>query len=1166
MTCPGCRRDNPAGSRFCLECGGRLPGVCPSCRVELPDGAKFCNRCGAPVAGPPTAPAPPRAPAPRFGSPEAYTPRHLADRILTARASLEGERKQVTVLFADMKGSMELLADRDPEEARTLIDPVLELMMEAVHRYEGTVNQVMGDGVMALFGAPLAHEDHGVRACYAALRMQEGIARYASEIQRTHGVPVQIRIGLNAGEVVVRSIGNDLRMDYTAVGQTTHLAARMEQMARPGSILITQAMLRLVEDYVAVKPLGAVTVKGLTRPAEVYELIGPGAARTRLEAAARRGLSRFVGRDPEMGRLRQALDLAAGGHGQIVGVVGEAGIGKSRLYYEFVRSHRIDGWLLLAPGSVSYGRATPYLPLIDLLRAYFKIEERDDHRTIREKLAGRLLTLDESLRSLTPALLTLLDVPVEAPGWHALDPPQRRRFILDAIRSLLVTESRRQPLCLMLEDLHWIDSETQAFLDGFVDALPGTRILLLVNYRPEYRHAWADRPYYAQLRIDPLPPESADVLLDALVGRDPELAPLKRVLTARTDGNPFFLEESVRTLLETGVLVAEGGGHRMTRPVDAIRVPSTVQAVLAARIDRLAPEDKAIVQSAAVVGKDVPVALLQAVVGQPAAALHDPLRRLQSAGFLDETRLYPELEYTFKHALTHEVAYDSVLHERRRALHAEVVAALEAGDRARRSESVELLAHHAFRGEVWAVAAAALREAGQKALLRSANEPARRAFEQALVALDRLPEGRERSEQRLDVCIDLRSCLVPLGEQGTVFRYLDEAEHVADALGDGRRLAGILALKGFQLWLTGRSQEAVEPGRRTLRLAEQLGDASAEILAHCLLGQAYHDLGRYQASIETFCRSLELLRGREQERFPGLVILPSVLSRTWLAWSLADVGRFDEATRHAEEGMRIARDADAVFSRASATFARGLVAVTRGDLAEGTGMLEETEQLCREWQFNVWLPPVLALLGHADAVQGRTREGIARLEQAVGQAPGRNEIGHALWLALLAEAYLLAGRRDEAGQAAARARDVARARQARGDEAWAARVQADLLLDDGPSGAERAEAAYHEALRLASETGRRPVIADCHVGLGRVLRRGGLHAAADGHFAAALDAHRDMDTRFWRARVEGLMDMGDSERPPSPLPTAPPRKPPAPRDHPSSAHDLRTQDRGGGTG
>ena len=438
-------------------------------------------------------------------------------------------------------------------------------MMEAVHRYEGTVNQVMGDGIMALFGAPIAHEDHAVRACYAALRMQESVNRYAEEARRAHGVTVQIRVGLNSGDVVVGAIGNDLHMDYTAVGETTHLAARMEQTARPGTVLIAPATLALVEGLVAVKSLGPVPVKGLREPVEVYELSGIGPARTRLQAAARRGLTRFVGRDAEIEALRRSLERAGAGHGQAVAIVGEAGVGKSRLTWEFTRSPRTHGWLVLKTGSFSYGRATPYLPVIELLKTYLSIQERDDPRAIRERVAGKLMTLDRTLEPLLTPLLTLLDVPVDDAAWGALDPPQRRQRTLEAVKRLLLRESQVQPLLLLFGNLHWIDSESQALLDGLIESLPTARILLLVNYRPEYQHAWGSKTYYTQLRIDPLPPESADELLTTLLGQDETLEPLKRVLIERTQGNPFFLEESVQTLVETRVLVGDRGAYRMTK-------------------------------------------------------------------------------------------------------------------------------------------------------------------------------------------------------------------------------------------------------------------------------------------------------------------------------------------------------------------------------------------------------------------------------------------------------------------------------------------------------------------------------------------------------------------------------------------------------------------------
>src|SRR5215831_18119271 len=503
-------------------------------------------------------------------TPLTYTPPYLAEKIFVSRSALEGERKQVTVLFADLKGSMELLADRDPEEARQLLDPVLERMMAAVHRYEGTVNQVMGDGIMALFGAPIAHEDHALRACYAALAMQDAIRRYSDEVRRVHGIEVQIRVGLNSGEVVVRAIGNDLHMDYSAIGQTTHLAARMEQLAPPGSIRLTADTLRLAEGWVQVTPLGPVPVKGLPEPVEVCELVGAGPARTRLQAFAARGLTPFVGRQAELTALHEALAQAQAEHGQVVAVIGEPGVGKTRLFHEFIQESRTQGWLLLESRSASYGKATPYLPVIDLLKTYFQIEDRDDGRRTREKLTGRLLTLDPTLRPILPAFLALLEVPVEDPAWQALDPAQRRQRTLDALKLLLLRESQVQPLLLGFENLHWIDAETQALLDGLVESLPTARLLLLVNYRPEYQHGWGAKTYYTQLRLDPLPSASADEFLHALLGDAPSLTLLTPLLIARTEGNPFFLEESVRTLVETSVLLGTRGASRLVQPVESL--------------------------------------------------------------------------------------------------------------------------------------------------------------------------------------------------------------------------------------------------------------------------------------------------------------------------------------------------------------------------------------------------------------------------------------------------------------------------------------------------------------------------------------------------------------------------------------------------------------------
>ena len=854
MTCPRCHAENREGRRFCAKCAAPLTTVCPSCGFPNEPGEDFCGGCAAPLT------VPSRPAEARFASPQSYTPKHLAAKILTSKAALEGERKQVTVLFADLKGSMELLADRDPEEARKLLDPVLERMMEAVHRYEGTVNQVMGDGIMALFGAPLAHEDHAVRACYAALRMQESVAQYAEGVFRSHGVPLQVRLGLNSGEVVVRAIGSDLHMDYTAVGQTTHLAARMEQMATPGTILLAPATLQLAEGYVEIVARGPVAVKGMPDPVEVYALTGASASRTRLHAAAARGLTRFVGRDAEIEQIRRALALADEGHGQLVALVGDPGVGKSRLVHEFTHSHRTRDWLILEAGSVSYGKATSYLPVIDLLKAYFKVHDRETHREIREKVAGKLLTLDRTLEPTLPAVLALLDVPVEDAQWQALDPDQRRQRTLDAVKRLLLRESQDQSVLVVFEDLHWIDVETQDLLDGLIESLPTARLLLLVTYRPEFRHGWVSKTYYSQLRLDALPPESTGELLSALLGDDPGLEPLKRLLVRR--GNPFFIEESIRTLVETGALTRERGAYRPARPIQAIEVPATVQVILAARIDRLPAEDKQLLQTASVIGREVPFVLLHAVAEAKETAVQRALTHLQAAEFLYETRLFPDPEYTFKHALTHEVTYGTLLQDRRKILHARIVGAIERSYPDRLTEHVERLAHHAMRGEVWEQAVTYLRQTGAKALARSANREAVSCFEQALTALGHLPETRETWEQAIDLRFDLGNSLYPLAEFQRIEGYLREAEALARRLNDQMRLGWVSVYMCRHHVITGSHVTEVRTfAQRVEAIAGTLGDVPLQIAAQYYLVFACHASGDYRGTEHVSRKLTQLLQG-----------------------------------------------------------------------------------------------------------------------------------------------------------------------------------------------------------------------------------------------------------------------------------------------------------------
>jgi class 3 adenylate cyclase/tetratricopeptide (TPR) repeat protein len=1036
---------------------------------------------------------------------------NLAEKILTSRAALEGERKQVTVLFADLKGSMELLADRDPEEARKLLDPVIEQMMDAVHRYEGTVNQVMGDGIMALFGAPLAHEDHAVRACYAALRMQDSVRRYSEQLRRAQGVEAQIRIGLNSGEVVVRSIGSDLRMDYTAVGQTTHLAARMEQLATPGTVRLTGETVRLAEGYVEVRSLGPIPVKGLTDPVEIFELTGAGQARTRLQAAALRGLTRFVGRDAEVEHLRRVLDRAAGGHGQVVSIVGEAGVGKSRLTYEFTHSHRVQDWLILEASSVSYGKTTSYLPVIDLLKGYFKIGDRDDHRDMHAKVLGRVLSLDRALESLLSPLLALLDVPVEDGSWQALDPPQRRRRTLEAVKRLLLRESQVQPLLVVFEDLHWIDS--------LVDSLGSARLLLLVNYRPEYQHDWGSKTTYSQMRLDALSTQHAGELLDVLLGADPALGPLKELLVKR--GNPFFLEETVRTLVETKALEGLPGRYRLTQPLQSLQVPSSVQTVLAARIDRLSSEDKRLLQTASVVGKHVPFALLQGIAELSDDMLRGALDRLQAAEFLYESGLFPDLEYTFKHALTHEVTYGSLLADRRRALHAAVVETMERVYAGRLAEHVEQLAHHALRGEVWDKAVTYFRQAGAKAAVRSAYREAVTCFEQALAALPRLPGTHERLEEAIDLRFDLRTSLLPLGQLEKGLEYLREAEGLARTLDDPRRLAWASAYMISSCWLTGRLTDALTFAQTAQAIAETLGDLRLKVVANQYLGAALWNVGDYQAATDLFRKVTESLKGDlSRERF-GQALLPSVFARRYLAHALAERGEFDQSIAEAEEGLRIAETADHPFSLGQAYLVLGYIHAVKGEFDQAVPLLERALAMSRDWNIRLLSPSCMGFLGYTYALSGRLAEGLALLAEAMTAfESGVATVFHSLVAAHAGEACILAGRSQEAHRHAERALTLARRRGERGDEAYALRLLGEIHSQETPPDDGAAETRYRQAMTLADHLGMRLLVAHCQFGLGTLYRRTEKREQAQEHLTTATAMYREMGMTYWLEKAE----------------------------------------------
>ncbi len=1131
MICSHCQAENSGDSAFCDECGARLEARCPRCDSANRADAKFCKKCGQRLAD---APATPSAPA-DAGPASAVVPRYLAEKILASRRFIEGERKQVTVLFADIRGSTGVIEKLDPEEVRRYFDPILHNMMAAVNHYEGTVNQVLGDGIMALFGAPLTHEDHAVRACYAALKMQENMRRYAEESGAGHD-SLKIGVGINSGEVVVRSITNDLNIDYSALGQTTHMAARMESLAGAGSILLTADTLREVEGFVEVRPLGAVQVKGFSNQVEAFELLGATGVRNRLQAAAARGLSTFVGRQAEIDVFRRFAAQADSGSGSILALVGEAGMGKSRLVREFLERHRPPTCRVLEANSVSYGKATAFLPVIELLRNYFGIAAAEDGAVIRHKVVEQISALDEALRDAIPPVLTLLDaLPTGEDNdeaetgraiarFHNLEPQEKRTRTFAALRQLLACESRRQPLLAIFEDLHWIDDETQTFLDLLVESLPSSRILLLVNYRPGYTHTWESKEYYTRLQVNPLSADGAHELIESLLGSHEEIAPLRELLIKRTDGNPFFIEEIVRSLAETGALAGSKGAYRPGIAIDNIRIPGTVRTVLADRVDRLPPLQKQLLQTAAVIGVIVPLGLLRAVSGVADEELSECLAELQAAEFLYESNLFPELEYTFKHALTNEVVYNALLHERRTAIHASVVRALEETASDPPAEHSEALAYHASRGELWDQAVRYSRLAGAKAMSRSAFFEALSDYERGLAAASHLADSPAKLACQIDLHLEARNVLFLLGDSARVAEHLLAAEALAEKLGDEQRTARVLNFLNSYYGLAGDPERAIQIGQRALRLGAVQADLASSTVTNYYLGAAYNKTGQYALAVEALMRGVRQLgAGHRHERFGTAAVL-SVICRSHLVQCLAAMGRFFEGKDLAAEGMQIGAEADHAASMIHMTCSAGMLYLLQGEFDAAIAHLERSLALCHSANIRVYVPFTASRLGCAYSHAGRSAEALPYLEQGVGESLNSGRAAFvALSAASLAEGYLFAGRLSEAADAANRALALAQQHKERGHEAWAVKVLGDISMQQSRPNADQAETLYREAFERCSELHMGPLAAHCRMGLASVAAARGATAQARAEIAAAIERYRAMEMTHWQSRAAAAL-------------------------------------------
>jgi len=1052
-------------------------GPCPRCGTDLRANARFCDQCGAPLADTPLA------------SSDAVPSAAFAQSLLPPGFAPESERKQITVLFGDISGSTRLISGRDPERAWALLNPVLEVMMEAVRTYGGTVNQIQGDGIMALIGAPLALEDHALRACYAALRMQKEIARAfgagaPAENPADPPLPIRVHVGIATGAALVGTIGSGLTLVYNAAGEVIHVAARLQRLAAPGQTFCTAETLRQAGELVRGTSRGMTEIRGVGAPVELIELVGVASTprHFRPHGGADGSAVPMQGRTREFAAICERLERARGGESQLLALVGDAGLGKSRLVWELTHAPLIDGWQVLEAGCISFGVNTPYHPIAGLLRELFGIAESDDVATIRAKLAERLGEIIGTSDEMRTVALAVLGLDPEDRVWTEMQPQQRRDAIRSSIVNLLLRLARDRPLLLVVEDLHWIDDESHALLSALLDRMEGKlRLLLLVDYRPAYDPGWSDRPNASSISLAPLPRAEAMRLAEALFANAQAYAALGETLIERTGGNPFFMQETVRALADAGVLQGSPGAWRLAGEWSGGLVASSVRAVLQARIDRLPAGEKRLLQTVAVVGERFALMLLRRFLSEvPPEVLNAQLHHLQTAGLINEVSLFPEPRYAFAHALIQEVAYEGLLQARRRQMHAALVPAIESTYAERLSEHFETLAFHAARGEVWESLAIYALEAGRRAASQSAYREAARYFEQAILAFRHLPDSPARNEAAIETRFELRNALFPLGEIARDLESLREAESVAVGT---RHHPWIVAYIARDLALLGHPDEALEVSRRALRLAGPSAKENLRVLVRSYVGQAHYALGDFHAAASLMSDLLREIGGRDASATYGLPFAARTTFRCWLAWALARLGRSDELLALEEILLNEDAASEHPLGATVAQYSAGFAALGRDEFEMAISRLEEAARRCKRWDFRGWFCNIASSLGHALAEVGRVDEGLDYLWQAVRQSRAlRLMVSHSLEVAWLAEATLAAGRVQEAREHAAEAVQLARDYHERGNEAYALWVAGSVARRGGEA---ESDAFLDNALKLALECDMKPLAARCRQALAR---------------------------------------------------------------------------------
>jgi class 3 adenylate cyclase/tetratricopeptide (TPR) repeat protein len=1093
------------------ECADRPPRAAGDTRFPASEATSAASRNGPQTAAGPAPPAAgEHAPGSLLEGPADGPPASQEAPPLGREPSPDaGERKLVSVLCCGLSLAAGSGALADLDSLHRQVRELYDLVRREVRRYGGTVQPVVGERVLAVFGLPAAQEDHAQRAVLAALGLQQGLQQGTVTGDRTPTPWPPVRISVHTGPVAVGGVGANEAMALV-VGETVTRAVALQVAATPGAILCSEAAAQLVRGMVRLKPTAPPALSSLPTP--VYQVLGLRARRAPIGGYGGRILSPFVGRHQELATLHAALARVEVGRGQVVGLVGDPGLGKSRLLYEFRHSLRGRQLTYLASGCLAYTQATPYGPVRELLRRHCGITADDSAAAIRTKVHQALEEVGMPPAQIAPYLLQLLDVPGEQELTATQSPQAIRARTIAALVQLALQGARRRPLVLEVANLQWIDPSSEEILEGLVERLAGAAILLLVTYRPGYRLPWLDKSYVTQAALSPLTPADSRKVTLANLRTVPVVEPLVQAIVAKAGGNPFFLEELTRAVSD-----------RNATQVRPSAVPATVEAVLAARIDRLPPAAKRLLQAAGVIGKEVPLPLLRTVGGLPEEVLEQQLAQLQAGEFLYELFVESTPAYTFTHALTQEVAYGSLLQERRRALHARIVEALEtlAGDRV--AEPIERMAHHALRGELWDKALAYGRQAGERAMARSACREAVGYFEEALGVLQHLPEQRDNIEQAIDLRLALRSALRPLGDFVRILTALREDETIAAALDDPRRLGQVLRFLANHFHVMGAYDQAIASAQRALVLATASGDVVLHALATYYLGEAYQTQGDYRRAIDCFRETVASIEGaRRYERF-GQVYLPAVISRVLLVECHAELGVFAEGSTLGAEGLQIAEMVDHPPSLMIAHYGIGLLALRQGNLPRALPRLEQAVGLCQDVNLPVYFPWMAAALGEAYTLDGRVTDAVALLTQAMEQTSAIETVFQALCHLSLGEAQVRAGCLEEAQALAERVLVLAREHKERSHQAYVLRLLGEIAAHREPPERHQAKDYYQQALALGDELGMRPLQGHCHLGLGTLYAKFGRPEEARTELAAAIDLYRAMEMTFWLARAAAAL-------------------------------------------